>query len=266
MELLLEYFSQPEVESNEESEKNKNIDKEEDELESEVSDLMEQSETKIKMLRAELINSKQLLAGLEDELEALQNKQSSEINLLLEKKIDKEELKNTKEEHKLQIKELKEQHKVKAKNLKNSIKQLESAIPVAEYEKNVLTTRGRLQIILNDEDLLQRLSDRYIDAEVARRLDYSIFMAVSERGGKNNSGEYEFLTDGGNLIQDLNGNPVYNQDLVNYSISKATLLGMSDKMEEFDAAADYKEYSIKQGIAEAFVTYAKEQDFNFWRE
>ena len=184
---------------------------------------------------------------------------------MLEKKIDKEELNKIKEEHKLQNKKLKEQHKIKTKSLKSSIKQLESDIPVAEYEKNILTSKGKLQIILSDEDLLQRLSDRYIDAEVARRLDYSIFMAVSERGGKNNSGEYEFLTDEGNLIQDLNGNPVYNQDLVNYSITKASLLGMSEDNAEYDAAAEYKDYSITPGIAEAFVAYAKEQEFNFWK-
>ncbi len=90
-------------------------------------------------------------------------------------------------------------------------------------------------------------------------------MAVSERGGKNKSGEYEFLTDGGNLIQDLNGNPVYNQDLVNYSITKASLLGMSEDNAEYDAAAEYKDYLITPGIAEALVAFAKEQGFNFWK-
>lgn len=265
LELLMEEFSQPEKETDEEVVKNETKNTEDQEPEIELPDLLEKAEARIILLRTELVNTKQQLAGLEDEMEALQNKQNTEINLLLEKKIDKEELNKIKEEHKLQNKVLKEQHKIKTKSLKSSIKQLESDIPVAEYEKNILTSKGKLQIILIDEDLIQRLSDRYIDSEVARRLDYPIFMAVSERGGKNKSGEYEFLTDRGNLIQDLNGNPVYNQDLVNYSITKASLLGMSEDNAEYDAAAEYKDYSITPGIAEAFVAFAKEQGFNFWK-
>lgn len=262
----MEEFSQPEKETDEEVVKNETKNTEDLEPEIELPDLLEKAEARIILLRTELVNTKQQLAGLEDELEALQNKQNTEINLLLEKKIDKEELNKIKEEHKLQNKEIKEQHKIKTKSLKSSIKQLESDIPVAEYEKNILTSKGKLQIILVDEDLIQRLSDRYIDAEVARRLDYPIFMAVSERGGKNNSGEYEFQTEGGNMVQDINGNPVYDQDLVNYSITKLSLIGISEEPSEFDAAAEYKNYSIKPGIAEAFVTYAKEQELNFWKD
>jgi type I restriction enzyme M protein len=266
LELLMEEFSQPEKEADEEFVKNETKNTEDMEPEIELPDLLEKAKARIILLRTELINTKQQLAGLEDELEALQNKQNTEINLLLEKKIDKEELNKIKEEHKLQNKELKEQHKVKIKSLKSSIKQLESDIPVAEYEKNILTSKGKLQIVLVDEDFIQRLSDRYIDAEVARRLDYPIFMAVSERGGKNKSGEYEFLTDGGNITQDINGNPVYNQDLVNYSITKASLLGTSEEKTEYDAAAEYISYSVAPGIAESFVTYAKEQELNFWKD
>ncbi len=69
-------------------------------------------------------------------------------------------------------------------------------------KKKLLTNKGKLMLILQDDELLQKLSDRFVDAEVAKRLDYPIFMAVSEEGGKNNSGEYEYLTDeDGNIIR-----------------------------------------------------------------
>ena len=131
-------------------------------------------------------------------------------------------------------------------------------------------------MIIADDDLLQKLSDRFIDAEVAKRLDYPIFMAVSEQGGKNNSGEYEYLIDeDGNIVEDENGNPVFRQDLVNYDISKAALEAMNtnkstdEKGEELSMAADpIAEYLVKGkplAIAEAFVRYAKEQEFSFWK-
>lgn len=266
MELLLEEFSESENETEDENDKKDIISADENDSENEISDLLEKAESKINLLKTELIKTKQQLSGLEDELESFQNKQNTELKLLLEKKSDRESLKKINEEYKLKIKEIRELHRTKSKALKITIKQIESSIPIAEYEKNILTTKGRLQIIADDEDLLQRLCERYIDAEVAKRLDYSIFMAVSERGGKNNSGEYEFLTEGGNMVEDINGNPVYDQDLVNYSFTKLSLIGISEEPFEFDAAADYKNYSIKPGIAEAFVTYAKEQELNFWKD
>ena len=54
-------------------------------------------------------------------------------------------------------------------------------------------------------------------------------MAVSERGGKNNSGDYEHRVDEeGHLVEFPNGHPqegqlVVNQDLVNYDLTAAKL-------------------------------------------
>jgi len=157
------------------------------------------------------------------------------------------------------------------------IKQLEKEIPQAEYERNLLTNKGKLALVFSDDDLLQKLSDRFIDAEVAKRLDYPIFMAVSEQGGKNNSGEYEYLIDeDGNIVEDDNGNPVFNQDLVNYDIPKAALeefkVTSKSWIQEEDlsiAAEPVVEYVIQgksTGIAEAFVKFAKEQELNFWKD
>ncbi|MCD6272017.1 MAG: type I restriction endonuclease subunit M, partial [Deltaproteobacteria bacterium] len=102
--------------------------------------------------------------------------------------------------------------------------------------------------------LVGTLKERWIDAEVAKQLDYPIFMAVSERGGKNNSGDYEYMTDkDGNLIEDKNGQPMVDQDLVNYDFGP-------DKLNDAENIPD-----DQLCIAEAFVRFAKKHDFDFWR-
>jgi len=113
-------------------------------------------------------------------------------------------------------------------------------------------------LILTDPDLIGTLKERWIAAEVAKRLDYSIFMAVSERGGKNNSGDYEYLVDeDGSLVEFPDGHPQegqreVNQDLINYDLTAEALA---------DAA---KIPDDNLCVAEAFVRFAQEQGFDFW--
>ena len=65
--------------------------------------------------------------------------------------------------------------------------------------------------------------------------DYSIFMAVSQKSGKNNSGEYIYKKDSdGNFIYDIKGHKALDDDL--------------------------------DEIAEEFVKFAKENRFEFWRK
>jgi type I restriction enzyme M protein len=102
------------------------------------------------------------------------------------------------------------------------------------------------------------LKDRWIAAEVAKQLDYPIFMAVSARGGKNNSGDYEYLVDeAGSLVEFPDGHPqegqlVVDQDLVNYDLTPEDLANAARIPDE------------KLCIAEAFVRFAQEQGFDFW--
>ena len=64
--------------------------------------------------------------------------------------------------------------------------------------------------------------------------DYPIFMAVSKKGGKDNSGEYIYKKDEkGNYVYDTKGRRVLDHDL--------------------------------NQIAESFIKFAKEQGFSFWR-
>lgn len=64
--------------------------------------------------------------------------------------------------------------------------------------------------------------------------DYPIFMAVSKRGGKDNSGEYVYKKDTkGNFVHDMKGRKVLDHDL--------------------------------DQISDAFIQFAKKQGFSFWR-
>jgi len=123
----------------------------------------------------------------------------------------------------------------------------------------LLSQRGKLELVLADDELIGTLKERWIAAEVAKQLDYPIFMAVSERGGKDNSGDYKHLLDDqGSLVEFPDGHPqegqlVIDQDLVNYDLGAADLV---------DAAKIPDEQLC---VAEAFVRFAQAQGFGFWR-
>lgn len=277
-ELLLEEYPEPEIEEDdtktEDEEENDEEDNEENEPFS-LEDKLELVDDKITDLRNNLLRAKQKLEGLDSDIEAMQNKQKAEIEIAKENregtmKEFNQQIKPVKEQHKADLKALKDGQKEIKKELKAEIKGYEKDIPLAEEEKLLLTNKGKLQLLLDNEDSIEKLRNRYIDAEVAKQLDYPIFMAVSERGGKNNSGDYEYLIDeDGNLIEDDYGNPEINQDLVNHKITREMLRGLQqDKNGYLIAAEDSAKYIIKQhqpSISEAFVQFAKEQGFDFWK-
>ncbi len=73
--------------------------------------------------------------------------------------------------------------------------------------------------------------------------DYPIFFAVSEQIGKDNSGEYIYATDeNGHLILDKHGHFVLEHDLHNH------------------------DGDLPDGIAEAFIDFAKSEKLSFWSE
>jgi len=72
--------------------------------------------------------------------------------------------------------------------------------------------------------------------------DYPIFFAVSEKGGKNNSGDYIYVKNGnGQYKLDKNGHLIVNHDLHNH------------------------DGELPDGIAEAFIEWAKSEKLSFWR-
>jgi type I restriction enzyme M protein len=72
--------------------------------------------------------------------------------------------------------------------------------------------------------------------------DYPIFFAVSEKSGKDNSGDYVFLKNGGGQPKlDKNGHMIVEHDLHNH------------------------DSELPDGIAEKFIEWAKGEGFSFWR-
>ncbi len=72
--------------------------------------------------------------------------------------------------------------------------------------------------------------------------DYPVFFAVSEKGGKNNSGDYVYLkNENGQDKLDKNGHLIVDHDLHNH------------------------DGELPDGIAEAFIAWAKNEQLSFWR-
>jgi type I restriction enzyme M protein len=256
LDLIAETFSEPEAEeSSEENGESENGDEDVPEPTSD-EERIAQAEEKLDGLKAELLRTKQKLIDLVSDVEALEQQQQKEIDAIGKTfgGAPREHLKPIKAQHKEAVKTLKAKQKEKSKRYKAEIKRLDKELPNAERDLKLLTNRGKLELILADDDLIGALKERWIAAEVAKRLDYPVFMAVSERGGKNNSGDYEYVLDeDGHLVEDASGQPKIDQDLVNYD------LGLDDLGNAASIADD------QLCVAEAFVRFAQEQGVDFWR-
>ena len=221
-----------------------------------------QADENIDSLRVELLKAKQQRNDFASNIEVLGLKRDQEISILKEgwtgtKRELQQARKKVKDEAATRIKALKAEQKEKQKKLKAEIKGLEKAVADAVDKCKRLTNKGQLELVLADSDLIGKLKDRWIDAEVAQRLDYPIFMAVSERGGKNNSGEYVFVTDeDGNYIDNPEDHRhpghIVDQDLVNYDLGPKDLADVEKILDE------------QLCISEAFVRFAQEQGYSFW--
>jgi type I restriction enzyme M protein len=76
-----------------------------------------------------------------------------------------------------------------------------------------------------------------------KKEDYPIFFAVSEKGGKDNSGDYVFVKNGnGQCNLDKYGHLIVDHDLHNH------------------------DGELPDGIAEAFIEFAKKEKLSFWRK
>ncbi len=110
--------------------------------------------------------------------------------------------------------------------------ELKRAIADTKHKLAARTLKGQLQWLLDHAKLLARYREAWLSDHAAQELDYPIFFAVSERGGKDNSGEPTYKKAEGKPILDGHGHLVIDHDL--------------------------------DEIADAFVAFAKEQGFDFW--
>ena len=90
---------------------------------------------------------------------------------------------------------------------------------------------------------LQKWNDDPSEGPLCPRVeDYDIFFAVSEKSGKDNSGDYVFRENSnGQHKLDENGHLIVNHDLHNHN------------------------GELPDGIAEAFIEWAKSEELSFWR-
>ena len=263
--LLAEAFSEPE---SEDAIKDRAVEEQSDSTDEESQEADDQdrkvvAEERVHDLKAALVLAKQRLIDLESDSEALVQKQEQELESLKahwtgEKSALRLQVKKVQQAYKVDLQKLKEARKEQQKSLKAEVKALEKQIPQAQTALKLLSNRGKLLLILADDDLIGTLKERWIAAEVAKQLDYPIFMAVSERSGKDNSGDYKYLLDDqGSLVEFPDGHPqegqiVIDQDLVNYDLRAADLA---------DAA---KIPDDQLCVAEAFIRFAQIQKFEFW--
>ncbi|QIK36730.1 N-6 DNA methylase [Caldichromatium japonicum] len=109
---------------------------------------------------------------------------------------------------------------------------LKRALAEARRKLASRTLKGQVEYLRQDERLLARYREAWLAEKAAEELDYPIFFAVSEKGGKDNSGEPIYKKDAnGELMLDEHGHLIVDHDL--------------------------------DEIAEAFVDFAKEQGFDF---
>ena len=260
--LIAESFSEPESDVADSDNGEDTIGKYVEEASS-IEDRLTIAEENLNGLKATRVKVQQTLTDLDNDTEALKRQHQEEIAVISEqwsgtKGSLRTHRKVIGEKHKIALKTLREAQKDKRKNFKAEIKALDMQIPQAKRDLKLLTNRGKLGLILADEELIGTLKERWIATEVARRLNYPIFMAVCQRGGKNNSGDYEYMLDrDGSLIRFPDDHPqagqlAVNQDLVNYDIQREALTDATKISDE------------KLCVAEAFVRFAQEQNFSFW--
>lgn len=84
---------------------------------------------------------------------------------------------------------------------------------------------------------------KWDEEDCPKKEDYRIFFAVSEKGGKDNSGDYTFVKNGnGQYKLDKNSHLIVDHDLHNHN------------------------GELSDGIAEAFIKFAQFEKLSFWQE
>ena len=146
-----------------------------------------------------------------------------------------EDIATLKEETESLQKELAETDREKKKELNKKLKALQKKLSEKEYTLGLKSIYGRLNILLSNKKDLEEFHKFWLQSKSAKELSYPIFMATSQKSGKDNSGEYVYKKDAnGELMLDEHGHLIIDHDL------------------------DF--------IADKFTEFAKNQRFDFWKE
>jgi len=231
-----------------------------EEIEESPAEETEVEETEETEEKKEKTNLRELVGDLQ-RIESVSGEKNENLNLIKNnlvttsneiKKI-KEDIKNLKKKLKKepsntalqnQLRE-KEENLIKkdkdAKDCKQKIKQLnkeiKSLLKLKQKTVNEISERtlpGQINLVLNEEKIAEAFKKYWLDGKVIQEMDYPIFFAVNEKPVKDESGEYRYKKNpDGSFVLDEHGHPVIDHDL--------------------------------DEIAEAFIKFAKEQGFDFWR-
>jgi type I restriction enzyme M protein len=165
---------------------------------------------------------------IKDEIKNLKRKIKRDKNDLLTVEL---EIKQNRLE---QLNESLKQNKKRCTLLNKELKALQTKINKLTKEISQRTLAGQISLVLNEERITEAFKKYWLDGKVMQEMDYPIFFAVNEKPVKDESGEYRYKkAPHGDLVMDEHGHPVIDHDL--------------------------------DEIADAFIKFAKEQGFDFWR-
>jgi len=120
----------------------------------------------------------------------------------------------------------------KIEETRKEISTLTGKIKKFNSEISQRTLGGQIYLVLNDEKTTEQFKKFWLDGKVIKEINYPIFFAVNQKSLKNNKGEYRYKRGvKGGFLLDKYGRSIIDHDL--------------------------------DEIAEAFVKFAKEQNFNF---
>ena len=174
------------------------------------------------------IKSGESIEGLEGE-ETEETKSRKSLNALIEKLQEMQVLLREKQK-KLKSDILNDE---KIEETRTEISALTNEIKKFIREISQRTLGGQIHLVLNDEEITEQFKKFWLDGKVIKEIDYPIFFAVNQKSLKNNKGECRYKRGvKGELLLDKHGRGIIDHDL--------------------------------DEIAEAFVKFAKEQNFNFW--
>jgi len=180
----------------------------------------------------ELLFEKAENEELEETEEEGEEKKNISRKLLTDLIYEVSEIENTlkeKEDDFFKISEVK-----RKKDLKKEIRVLQSKKKKLIREISERTLSGQISLVLTEERITTAFKKYWLDGKVMKEMNYPIFFAVNEKPVKDESGEYRYKKNpDGSFVLDEHGHPVIDHDL--------------------------------DEIADAFIKFAKEQGFDFWR-
>jgi len=122
----------------------------------------------------------------------------------------------------------------KIEETRKEINTLTDKIKKFNKEISQRTLGGQIYLVLNEEEITEQFKKFWLEGKVIKEIDYPIFFAVNQKSLKNHKGEYRYKRGvKGEFLLDKHGRGIIDHDL--------------------------------DEIAKAFVKFAKEHNFNFWR-